>query len=343
MQTSSRVALPFLQSRAVDGLKALGKHSVSTQLLADSQAGKRLRPLSKHPQADVAQAATDLISSWKSAVRGESKGVPAASGRSAPAPSTTARTGLAKPGSSKSLDQRGEEMEIGASIAGASQADLPSGQSKQPDPPAPASGSSASPAPLLRPKRLPSTGNAIRDKCRDHFAAALRRCLEEGSDCAAAPQPEDVAAEVEAALAASLGDASAAYKARFRALHFNLKDENNPDLRRRVLFGEVAPAELVDLSAEELASDARKLDNARIREKKLFDAAPSAALKATTDQFQCGKCRQRKTTYYQMQTRSADEMSVWAAGGMLPLARWRRGGWLVLAGGPVLRRLASNH
>lgn len=36
---------------------------------------------------------------------------------------------------------------------------------------------------------------------------------------------------------------------------------------------------------------------------------PTAALapQATTDQFQCGKCRQRKTTYYQMQTRSADE------------------------------------
>ena len=30
-------------------------------------------------------------------------------------------------------------------------------------------------------------------------------------------------------------------------------------------------------------------------------------LQATTDQFQCGKCRQRKTQYYQMQTRSADE------------------------------------
>ncbi len=28
---------------------------------------------------------------------------------------------------------------------------------------------------------------------------------------------------------------------------------------------------------------------------------------ATTDQFQCGKCRQRETQYYQMQTRSADE------------------------------------
>ena len=26
-----------------------------------------------------------------------------------------------------------------------------------------------------------------------------------------------------------------------------------------------------------------------------------------TDQFQCGKCKQRKTTFFQLQTRSADE------------------------------------
>ena len=30
-------------------------------------------------------------------------------------------------------------------------------------------------------------------------------------------------------------------------------------------------------------------------------------LQASTDQFQCGKCKQRKCTYFQMQTRSADE------------------------------------
>lgn len=124
-----------------------------------------------------------------------------------------------------------------------------------------------------------------------------------------------------------------------------------------MLSGEVAPDVLLDLPAEELASDAKKEENARIREKKLFDAAPSSAkqvkqtiglvsvllfaqlislmdvvgsdagclvggclrlhrqlsacaaheLQATTDQFQCGKCKQRKCTYYQMQTRSADE------------------------------------
>jgi len=35
--------------------------------------------------------------------------------------------------------------------------------------------------------------------------------------------------------------------------------------------------------------------------------ALAARVQASTDQFQCGKCKQRKCTYFQLQTRSADE------------------------------------
>ncbi len=52
------------------------------------------------------------------------------------------------------------------------------------------------------------------------------------------------------------------------------------------------------MGAEDLASDARKADNQKIREHALWDAQRGASKKATTDQFQCGKCRQRKCTYY---------------------------------------------
>lgn len=65
---------------------------------------------------------------------------------------------------------------------------------------------------------------------------------------------------------------------------------------------------LVNLAAEELASDARKSENAQIRKTALAEAERGQHMKkATTDQFQCGKCKQRKCQYYQMQTRSADE------------------------------------
>ena len=61
---------------------------------------------------------------------------------------------------------------------------------------------------------------------------------------------------------------------------------------------------LVELPAEELASDARRGENAAIRKHALAEAERGQHMKqATTDQFQCGKCRQRKTQYYQMQAR----------------------------------------
>ena len=48
----------------------------------------------------------------------------------------------------------------------------------------------------------------------------------------------------------------------------------------------------------------------RIRAENLFKARGAAPQEAETDQFKCGKCKQRKTRYYQMQTRSADERSI---------------------------------
>ena len=62
------------------------------------------------------------------------------------------------------------------------------------------------------------------------------------------------------------------------------------------------------MRADELGSDARKGENDKIRAEALRESERGQHLqKATTDQFQCSKCRQRKCTYYQMQTRSADE------------------------------------
>ncbi|KAJ0030853.1 hypothetical protein Pint_13530 [Pistacia integerrima] len=56
-----------------------------------------------------------------------------------------------------------------------------------------------------------------------------------------------------------------------------------------------------------MASDSRQQGINQIKEKALFDCERGIAPKATTDQFKCGRCGQRKCTHYQMQTRSADE------------------------------------
>ncbi|CAH2058809.1 unnamed protein product, partial [Thlaspi arvense] len=151
----------------------------------------------------------------------------------------------------------------------------------------------------------------VRDKIREMLAEALSRVHEESDEydrekvngC----DPLRVAVSVESHMFEKLGRSTGAQKVKYRSIMFNLRDSNNPDLRRRVLAGEVSPEKLITLSAEEMASDKRKQENNQIKEKFLFNCEQGPAPKASTDQFKCGRCGQRKCTYYQMQTRSADE------------------------------------
>lgn len=60
------------------------------------------------------------------------------------------------------------------------------------------------------------------------------------------------------------------------------------------------------MSAQEMASEEEQKKRAEIL-KWHMEAATIGQMEASTDQFLCGKCKNRKTTYYQLQTRSADE------------------------------------
>ena len=57
-------------------------------------------------------------------------------------------------------------------------------------------------------------------------------------------------------------------------------------------------------------SDELKKAEEEARKKNLHDAMTAPKQEAETDSFKCGKCGQRKCTYYQKQTRSADEPMV---------------------------------
>lgn len=243
------------------------------KVLADTQAGKRIRLLCRHTDSSIASAASEAVTSWKSIVRKES---------------STADL-------NKSQSQSMERNPQGAS--------QPSSQYTIPSPAVPPTINDAK-AEVTSTKEIPLTGDSIRDKCRTHFVTALELAVNEG---VAGHDPIATGVALETALHLANNGVNQGYKGKFRQLHFNLKDEKNPDLRRKILTGEIAPDVLISLPPEELASDAKREENQKIRDKKLFDSAPSQAKQATTDQFQCGKCKQRKTTYYQMQTRSADE------------------------------------
>ena len=85
-------------------------------------------------------------------------------------------------------------------------------------------------------------------------------------------------------------------------LIINLKDN---DLLANILSKELKAHEFVYMSHQELRPE---LWERLIEEKKIKDENKyTPKIEASTDNFICGKCKSKKCTYYQLQTRSADE------------------------------------
>ncbi|XP_055820639.1 uncharacterized protein LOC129889381 [Solanum dulcamara] len=76
----------------------------------------------------------------------------------------------------------------------------------------------------------------------------------EDKDEHAKSSPEDLALLIEVELFKLFGGVNKKYKERGRSLLFNLKDRSNPELRERVMSGEIPPDKLCSMTAEELAS-----------------------------------------------------------------------------------------
>ncbi|GLC36228.1 hypothetical protein PLESTB_001366200 [Pleodorina starrii] len=297
------------ESRMLDVLKQLQRRAVTADLLKRTNAGKRLNKFCKHSCDAVAQAAKAAVEAWKQCVKqeqqadgGDADEYDAAAQRGAPA-----STSQAAPRAPAAVAGKVPGPAAGGGSGAAARAPGPSSNSLQRQTSTPFT---------VDPPRC---GNDTRDKVRSMLAEALAVGFNGGSGdgdgSAAGPSslqsPNLLAAAIEDALYELLGgggsSVSGEYKAKARSLCFNLKDAKNPDLRERVLSGSVPPESLVRMSAEEMASDEQKRKNREMKDWLAKEATRGVNNAATTDMFQCGRCKQRKCTYYQMQTRSADE------------------------------------
>jgi len=90
-------------------------------------------------------------------------------------------------------------------------------------------------------------------------------------------------------------------------IHFNLTNPKNPGLLQRVLAGSMGIRQLVNAHPAHLFPEMWDEIFERVAAKQLrkqltqdIDTVPDGAV-------QCSKCRSRKTVYFSMQTRSADE------------------------------------
>ena len=274
-----------------------------------SQVGKKLRSLSKHPIDEIKTVATDLLEIWKKLVieetsksKLERKDVD-----KTPNPTPVKVQKLQRGDSAKSIKvEERKERDNGVKVE---RKDAGASKENQSSMKAPAKAPSNNGAPKLT--SMVKCNDPVRDKIRELLVDAMSKVHDESDDYDRARvvgcDPIRVAVSVESHMFEKLGRSTGAQKVKYRSIMFNLRDSNNPDLRRRVLTGEVSPEKLITLSGEEMASDKRKQETNQIKEKFLFDCERGQAPKASTDQFKCGRCGQRKCTYYQMQTRSADE------------------------------------
>lgn len=243
--------------RVLNGLELLKRHDVTLELLAETEAGRKLKKLSKHKHTEIAAAASGVVQCWKKKLKGRVGEGDKAHGLE-----------ITKPDSTGLVEQFSVPLE----------------------------------SPVGAPGELKKVGEPFRDKVRSGLADALKvefeRC---GGD------PNLCAVEIEVAAFRQNSGVTPQYKSKCRSLIFNLKDKKNTGLRRRVLMGELSGDVLVTLSSEELANEEKQQEMHNIKQKKLQECERGQTAAATTDQFTCGRCKQNKCIYYQMQTRSADE------------------------------------
>ncbi|KAH8583431.1 transcription elongation factor TFIIS [Cryptosporidium sp. chipmunk genotype I] len=161
----------------------------------------------------------------------------------------------------------------------------------------------------------PLTGDVMRDKARNFLWKAMvtgvpysqAKLMKESQVC-------EIAAEIESVLHREYilkGENSVRdYNLQLKTIKWNLSDLKNPELNSKLYVGKITPEEIARMQSREMASDAKQKEREKHKQESLEACQSDWDLRNLIQkegQFTCGKCKTNKTTYYQMQTRSADE------------------------------------
>jgi len=270
------------EDRCVDCLASLARMSIPLKLFTTGALGevpKAIKKLAKKGPTDkVRVAAQKCVDGWMALMTG----------------------GAAKPADAPAADAKNANDE--ANEANDAEADGNAKDHAKED-----DSRNDGTIPSLKQLLAPELGDPLRDRTRELLAEALALCVGSAGVYASRADCAATATAIERAMANKWTDVGKEYKAKFRQLSFNLRDPKNPDLRAQVADGLIDPVSLLDLAPEQLASAERRTENEAIREHATNEAVRGQKKEASTDAFKCGKCKQRKCTYYQLQTRSADE------------------------------------
>ncbi|PYH89857.1 transcription elongation factor [Aspergillus ellipticus CBS 707.79] len=261
-------------STIVTLLKELQQGVKATEdLLRSTRVGIIVNKFKQHKTPEVARLASEIVSRWRTEVNKQKAGAsPGASGRSSSSP---------------------RPAQNGTPTSGTTPSDKASKLSVAPD------------------KRTwkadgvdtNQTSNRIRDSCIGLLYDGL--CL--GSTEAPRTVLNKACAVEVAAFNAFGPESKEPYRTKIRSLFQNLKNKSNPTLRVRVLEGDVTPEYFVKMSHNELRSAEQEERDRKIQKENMDKAMVAQAERSISTSLQCGKCGQRKVTYTEAQTRSADE------------------------------------
>jgi transcription elongation factor S-II len=98
------------------------------------------------------------------------------------------------------------------------------------------------------------------------------------------------------------------YVSKIRSFYSNINKSSyiqNPDFKDKIITGEIKVEDINNLSVYDIYPDnwSELLDKKIKRDKLKYEMKTQAM----TDQFKCRKCSSRSCSYYEVQTRSADE------------------------------------
>ncbi|XP_063307463.1 transcription elongation factor A protein 1 isoform X2 [Pelobates fuscus] len=260
---------------ALDLLKELKSLPMTLELLQSTRIGMSVNAIRKQScEEEVTSLAKALIKSWKKLLDGPSGDKEQEERKKEPALQPQSSPEVKEESSSSNSGIRKEEC------------------------PPPSDGF------LTSFPRAPSTSDSVRIKCRELLATALKT----GDDyITIGADDEELGAQIEEAVFQEFKNTDAKYKNRVRSRIANLKDAKNPNLRRNVLCGNIAPDVFARMSAEEMASDELKEMRKNLTKEAIREHQMARTGGTETDLFTCGKCKKKNCTYTQVQTRSADE------------------------------------
>lgn len=274
-QEEASTLIPMLKELQ-QGVKA------SEDLLRSTRVGIVVNKLKQYKSPDVARLASEMVSKWRNEVNKQ---------KATGSPSASSQRGSASPRPSGNTGSGGGTN--GSPAGGATPTDKASKLSVPPDKRSwKADGVDTS-----------QTSNRIRDSCIG--------LIYDGLALNSTEPPKSVlskAVAVEAAAFNSLGpETKEQYRTKIRSLYQNLKNKSNPSLRIRVLNNDVSPEQFVTMSHDELRSAEQREQDRKIQKENMDKAMVAQGEKSISTSLQCGKCGQRKVTYTEAQTRSADE------------------------------------